>query len=231
MARRSTNEAFLARALTETPPSDALSEQILDAAREQFMTHGVRSSTVDQIARRARVSRITVRRRIGDRDDLLAACLLREYRRFVVDVDEVVAALPTREERLVEGFVAVLEHVREHPLVGGLLRIEPEIVLSFLAAEGSPALLALRGYLADRLRHAEVARERPEGEWLEDPLPAAELAVRIIVSLVLNPAGSFERDDDEQLRLLARRSLVPLLATGRTTATAAPPPPEAKEGP
>ncbi|MFD3652946.1 TetR/AcrR family transcriptional regulator [Streptomyces sp. 24-1644] len=209
MARRSTNEELLARALTETPPSDALSEQILDAAREQFMNHGVRRTTVDRIAARARVSRLTVLRRIGGRDDLLAACLLREYRRFVVDVDEVITALPTREERLVEGFVAVLEHVREHPLVAGLLRIEPETVLPLLTAEHGPVLLALRGYLADRLRHGEcAARGRPE----TDTAPAAELAVRIIVSFLLNPAGSFAIDDDAQLRLLARRCLVPLLA-------------------
>ncbi|GAA3009043.1 TetR/AcrR family transcriptional regulator [Streptomyces fulvorobeus] len=208
MARRSPNEELLTRALTETPPSDALSEQILDAAREQFMTHGVRRTTVDRIAVRARVSRLTVLRRIGGRDELLAACLLREYRRFVVDVDEVVSALPTREQRLVEGFVAVLEHVRAHPLVAGLLRTEPEAVMPLLTAEDAPAVQALRGYLADRLRHADPVRGGPE----TDTGPAAELAVRIIVSFLLNPAGCFATDDDEQLRLLARRCLVPLLA-------------------
>ena len=228
MARRSTNEAFLARALTETPPSDALSEQILDAAREQFMTHGVRRSTVEHIARRAKVSRITVHRRIGGRDDLLAACLLREYRRFVVDVDAVVTALPTREERLVEGFVAVLGHIREHPLFGGLLRVEPEIVLPFLAAEGSPALLALRGYLADRLRHVACAQGRPDADPPGDTAPAAELGVRLVVSLLLNPPGSFGPADDERLRLLARRSLVPLLVAGRPASA---PPPGAPDHP
>ncbi|MEU8675200.1 TetR/AcrR family transcriptional regulator [Streptomyces sp. NPDC048560] len=208
MARRSTNEELLARALTETPPSDALSEQILDAAREQFMTHGVRRTTVDRIAGRARVSRLTVHRRIGGTDDLLAACLLREYRRFVVDMDEVVTALPGREERLVEGFVVILRYIREHPLVSGLLRIEPEVVLPLLTAQDAPVLLALRGYLTDRLSLGECARARPEA----DPAPAAELAVRIIVSLLLNPAGTFAVDDDERLRRLARRCLVPLLA-------------------
>ncbi|QNE73683.1 TetR family transcriptional regulator [Streptomyces finlayi] len=208
MARRNTNEELLARALTETPPSDALSEQILDAAREQFMTHGVRRTTVDRIAARAKVSRLTVHRRIGGRDDLLAACLLREYRRFVVDVDEVVTALPDREDRLVEGFVAVFRHVREHPLVTGLLRIEPEVVLPLLTAEDGPVLIALRGYLTDRLSHGAYARARPQA----DTAPAAELAVRVIVSFLLNPAGTFVIDDDEQLRRLARRCLVPLLA-------------------
>ncbi|MFD3609373.1 TetR/AcrR family transcriptional regulator [Streptomyces atroolivaceus] len=210
MAASGTDETLLATALGETPPSDALSEQILDAAREQFMTFGLRRSTVDDVAKRAKVSRVTVYRRIGNKDNLVSACLLREYRRFVSDVDEAVAALPTMEDRLVAGFVAVLKHIREHPLVGGLLRLEPEIMLPFLTLESGPAFLAMRGYLADRLRHAQRAEGRPES----DPTPVAELMVRITVSFLLNPVSCFELDDDEQVRAFARRYLVPLLNAG-----------------
>ncbi|MEU8708926.1 TetR/AcrR family transcriptional regulator [Streptomyces sp. NPDC048565] len=208
MAASGTDGTPLARALAERPPSDALNEQILDAAREQFMTFGLRRSTVDDVAKRAKVSRVTVYRRIGNKDSLVSACLLREYRRFVVDVDDAVAALPTVEDRLVAGFVAVLKHIREHPLVGGLLRLEPEIMLPFLTLESGPAFLAVRGYLADRLRHARRAEGRPE----TDPTPVAELMVRITVSFLLNPVSCFELDDDEQVGAFARRYLVPLLS-------------------
>ncbi|MFI9495823.1 TetR/AcrR family transcriptional regulator [Streptomyces halstedii] len=207
MEAQDTEEALLAGALGQSPPSDALSEQILDAAREQFMTFGLRRSTVDDVAKRAKVSRVTVYRRIGNKDGLVSACLLREYRRFVGDVDEAVAALPTTEDRLVEGFVAVLRHIREHPLVGGLLRLEPEIMLPFLTLESGPAFLAMRGYLADRLRDAQRADGRPE----TDPTPVAELMVRITVSFLLNPVSCFALDDDEQVRAFARRYLLPLL--------------------
>ncbi|MEV2243342.1 TetR/AcrR family transcriptional regulator [Streptomyces sp. NPDC049970] len=210
MAAPDTDETLLARALDETPPSDALSEQILDAAREQFTTFGLRRSTVDDVAKRAKVSRVTVYRRIGNKDSLVSACLLREYRRFVVDVDEAVAALPTVEDRLVAGFVAVLRHIREHPLVGGLLRLEPEIMLPFLTLESGPALVAIRGYLADRLRSAQLAEGRPE----TDQTPVAELMVRITVSFLLNPVSCFELDDDEQVGAFARRYLVPLISAG-----------------
>ncbi|MEU6018526.1 TetR/AcrR family transcriptional regulator [Streptomyces sp. NPDC047515] len=211
MAARGTNETLLGRALGESPPSDALSEQILDAAREQFMTFGLRRSTVDDVAKRAKVSRVTVYRRIGNKDSLVSACLLREYRRFVVEVDDAVAALPTTEDRLVEGFTAVLGHIRTHPLIGGLLRLEPETMLPFLTLESGPALLVIRDYLAGRLRHARRAQGRPES----DPTPVAELMVRITVSFLLNPVSCFELDDDEQVRAFARRYLVPLLAAGQ----------------
>ncbi|MER5631881.1 TetR/AcrR family transcriptional regulator [Streptomyces nitrosporeus] len=201
-------EALLATALRETEPADALTGQILDAAREQFMTFGLRRSTVDDVAKRAKVSRVTVYRRIGNKDSLVSACLLREYRRFVAEVDAAVAALPTMEDRLVEGFVAVLGHIRRHPLVGGLLKLEPEIMLPFLTLESGPAFLAMRDYLTDRLHRAQRAEGRPES----DSTPVAELMVRITVSFLLNPVSCFALDDDEQVRAFARGYLVPLIS-------------------
>ncbi|MEV0010494.1 TetR/AcrR family transcriptional regulator [Streptomyces sp. NPDC051840] len=209
MAAPGTDRTLLSGALGDTQPSDALTEQILDAAREQFMTFGLRRSTVDDVARRAKVSRVTVYRRIGNKDSLIAACLLREYRRFVVEVDAAVAALPTVEDRIVAGFVTVLRHIREHPLVGGLLRLEPEVMLPFLTLESGPALLAMREYLADRLREARRAEGGPE----TDPAPVAELMVRITVSFLLNPESCFELDDDERAGDFARRYLVPLISS------------------
>ncbi|MFD3578436.1 TetR/AcrR family transcriptional regulator [Streptomyces sp. NPDC058644] len=200
-------DSMMERALDSAPPSDALTEQILDAAREQFMTFGLRRSTVDDVAKRAKVSRVTVYRRIGNKEALVSACLLREYRRFVGEVDEAVATLPTIEDRIVEGFVVVLRHIREHPLIGGLMRLEPETMLPFLTLESGPAFLAMRGYLTDRLRRAQRAEGKQEG----DPTPVAELMVRITVSFLLNPVSCFELEDDDHVRDFARRYLVPLL--------------------
>ncbi|MER5254303.1 MULTISPECIES: TetR/AcrR family transcriptional regulator [unclassified Streptomyces] len=200
-------DSMMERALDSAPPSDALTEQILDAAREQFMTFGLRRSTVDDVAKRAKVSRVTVYRRIGNKEALVSACLLREYRRFVGEVDEAVATLPTMEDRIVEGFVVVLRHIREHPLIGGLMRLEPETMLPFLTLESGPAFLAMRGYLTDRLRRAQRAEGKEEG----DPTPVAELMVRITVSFLLNPVSCFELEDDDHVRDFARRYLVPLL--------------------
>ncbi|UGY94474.1 TetR/AcrR family transcriptional regulator [Streptomyces gobiensis] len=195
------------RALAPAPPEDALREKILDAAREQFMTFGLRRSTVDDVAKRARVSRVTVYRRIGNKDQLVQECLLREYRRFVTEVDEAVSALPTMEERMVEGFVVLLRHIRDHPLIGGLMRLEPELMLPYLTVDSGPSFLAMREYLAARLRHAQRTEGRPD----RDPTPVAELMVRITVSFLLNPVSCFELDDDDQSRTFVRRYLVPLL--------------------
>ncbi|MFE6688480.1 TetR/AcrR family transcriptional regulator [Streptomyces sp. NPDC057743] len=203
---------LLARAL-ESGAGDggALTERILDAAREQFMTFGLRRSTVDDVAKRAGVSRVTVYRRVGSKDELVQRVLLREYRHFVAEVDAAVAGLPTMEERMVEGFAAILRLIRGHPLIGGLLRLEPETMLPYLTLESGPSFLAMRGYLAGHLRRAQRQEGAGPGEAAGDPTAVAELMVRITVSFLLNPVSCFALNDDEQARSFARRYLTPLL--------------------
>ncbi|WP_419999097.1 TetR/AcrR family transcriptional regulator [Streptomyces boninensis] len=199
----------LARAAATAPAGDALREKILDAACQQFMTFGLRRSTIDDVARRAKVSRVTVYRRIGSKDQLVQECLLREYRRFVAEVDEAVADVPTMQQRLEEGFVILLRHIRDHPLIGGLLRLEPEVMLPYLTVESGPQFVMMRDYLTTRLRHAQREEGRPAG----DPTPVAELMVRITVSFLLNPVSCFQLDDTEQARKFVRRYLTPLLGS------------------
>ncbi|MFF2806226.1 TetR/AcrR family transcriptional regulator [Streptomyces sp. NPDC058000] len=224
---------LLTRVLEGAPGAGgALTEKILDAAREQFMTFGLRRSTVDDVAKRAGVSRVTVYRRVGNKDELVQRVLLREYRLFVAEVDAAVAGLPTMEERMVEGFAAILRLIRGHPLIGGLMRLEPETMLPYLTLESGPSFLAMRGYLAGHLRRAQRVAASGDGRTVRqgdgsgegggdesggdeddggDPTAVAELMVRITVSFLLNPVSCFALDDDEQARRFARRYLAPLL--------------------
>jgi AcrR family transcriptional regulator len=67
--------AVLARALDQgvDTPEDAISERILDAALAISAASGIRNLTMDEVARRARVGRMTVYRRFGDREKLVEA--------------------------------------------------------------------------------------------------------------------------------------------------------------
>ncbi|MFF2778539.1 TetR/AcrR family transcriptional regulator [Streptomyces sp. NPDC058052] len=186
---------------------DRTALRILDAALEQFTLLGLRRSSVDDVAKRAGVSRVTVFRRFRTKDRLVEATLLRELDRFYQVLDATVAPLPTMEERVVEGFVVALRHTRVHPLFGGLLRLEPELVLPHLTVRGSSTLSSTVDYLTVHLRRAQKAEGRPD----EDPRPLAELMVRVAVSFLLNPAGCVAMDEEDQARAFARRYLAPLL--------------------
>ncbi|MFE0184133.1 TetR/AcrR family transcriptional regulator [Streptomyces olivaceus] len=191
----------------KTGTEDATARRILDAALEQFTVFGLRRSSVDDVAKRAGVSRVTVYRRFGNKEGLVEQTLLRENSRFFQRLDAAVAALPTMEERVVEGFVVALRHTRAHPLFGGLLRLEPEVVLPYLTVHGGSSLSATVDYLTGHLRRAQKAEDRPG----DDPRPVAELMVRVAVSFLLNPAICIAMDDEDQARAFARRYLAPLL--------------------
>ncbi|MDA5147275.1 TetR/AcrR family transcriptional regulator [Streptomyces sp. AD681] len=191
----------------KTETEDPTARRILDAALEQFTVFGLRRSSMDDVAKRAGVSRVTVYRRFGTKDTLVEQTLLRENNRFFQRLDQAVAALPTMEERVVEGFVVALRHTRAHPLFGGLLRLEPEVVLPYLTVHGGSSLAATVDYLTGHLRRAQQAEGRPG----DDPRPVAELMVRVAVSFLLNPASCIEMDDEDQARAFARRYLTPLL--------------------
>ncbi len=190
-------------------PEDTTTERILDAALAQFVEFGLRRTSVDDVAKQAGVSRVTVYRRFQTRDQLVSATLHREYQRFLDVLDAVVRVLPTMEDRVVEGFLVTLRHVQSHPLIGGLLRTEPELVLPALTVNGGPAQAAMRDYLARSFVHFQ--RQSEAGVESADPAPAAEIMVRIVVSFLLNPTSCVELSDDEAARAFARRFLAPML--------------------
>ena len=60
------------------PGADPTTEAILDAALVEFERHGFRRVALDDVARRAGVSRTTIYRRFANRDELVAAVIERE---------------------------------------------------------------------------------------------------------------------------------------------------------
>lgn len=57
---------------------DQATESILDAALVEFDQHGIRRVALDDVARRAGVSRTSIYRRFANKDDLVSAVVNRE---------------------------------------------------------------------------------------------------------------------------------------------------------
>jgi AcrR family transcriptional regulator len=182
-------------------PADELEQRILDAALEQFRLLGIRRSSIDDVARRARVGRATVFRRFGSKDALVHALVLREVRAVLHMADAVVAEQRSLEARLVEGFRVCLRAAREHPLLTGMLAAEPETILPLLTTDAGEVIALVAAYLVGHYPDADVP---------EDPEQTAEVMTRIGLSLLLTPETSLSLEDDEQIRAFARRFLVPL---------------------
>src|SRR5919106_3054835 len=94
--------------LLAAEPRDPADEAILDAALDQFCLIGVRRTSIDDVARRAGINRVTVYRRIGPKEALVSAVITRELGRLVGAVESATAGIPRPEQRLAEALVVTL---------------------------------------------------------------------------------------------------------------------------
>jgi AcrR family transcriptional regulator len=203
------DRALLDLALASAEPADASSRRILDAALDAFLDFGIRRTSMNEIARRAGLGVATVYRRYPQKDQLVEAVILRETGRFVAEVDRRVRTAVTPTDVAVEGFVAVVVGVRDHPLLRRLMVTEPEVVLPTLTLRGGPVLAIGRGYLAGTIRRLQAEGSIP----VYDPEPVAEVLARIAHSLLLTPEGCIPGQDDEATRVFARQHIAPLLTS------------------
>jgi len=192
-------------------PTDSTSERILAAASQQVEDFGLRRFTIDDVARRLRLSRVTIYRYFPKRDRLVEAVLLRELHRFLRAVDAAVEPYETLEERLVEGVVFALSYLRRHRLLQRLLRTEPELILPALTVNAGGVLAAGREFIAGFARREAERGGLPLAE--EEIEAVAELLARAVLSFVLTPDSVLGMRSDGEVRRFADHYLAPTLRT------------------
>jgi AcrR family transcriptional regulator len=203
-------DSLLDRILTEGAPSpDGLSSRIVAAAVQQIEDFGIRRFTIDDVARRAGISRVTIYRYFPKRDRLIEAALFSEFHSFLEDLKAAIEPCSTLEEQLVEGFVAALAAIRSRPLFNRLLRTEPELILPLLTVQAGPVLAAGREFIA---RFARDEAERAGLSLSEAQIEGqSELLARIVLSFTLTPDSIFDLTTLADTRRFAERYLTPSL--------------------
>jgi TetR/AcrR family transcriptional repressor of uid operon len=189
------------------PGEDATVDRVAAAAFEMFAEYGIRRATIDDVARRAGVSKMTVFRRFQSKQGLVGVVIAREIRRGMAELDRVWEREQTLEQRVVLGFSFAVNFVRGHALFDRLLRSEPELLLPLLTIDGTAALALYRELIGQRLRtEVRAGRAAPA-----DVDQAAEVLARLAISLLLTREGTITLDDDETIVALARNVLLPML--------------------
>nr|WP_246023325.1 TetR/AcrR family transcriptional regulator [Nocardia yunnanensis] len=196
------------QAVEQAGDTDRIRARILDAAGERFRQWGIQRSTMEDVARQAGVSRITVYRRFATKEDLVEHVVLREFRRYFDTFLLDIATAATPAERVVAGFVSSLRTLRGNPLIGTLITAEPDHVVSSLIGDGGRAVAMVREFVAHQLRQEQ--RAGTVSAQLDTDL-VAELMVRICASFLAIPSQLVDLADEEQLAAIARRFLVPML--------------------
>lgn len=199
----------IAEILEATPVvgEDALFDRVAAAALDEFAEHGIRRTSMEDVARRAGVSRMTVFRRFASKQRLIEVVIAREVRRGMQELDLLWEGAETLEDRLVAGFEFAGRYVRGHPLFDRLLRSEPEVLLPPLTLDGGPVLELYRSLIAHRLL-AEINAGRAATSDIDG---VADVIARLAISLLLTRDGTITLDDPHSVRRLVNLTLLPML--------------------
>ena len=114
------------------PEADPVTTAILDAAVVEFERHGFRRVALDDVARRAGVSRMTICRRFANRDDLVTAVIDRENAILFSDIANDLKGLKSQGPQsnyYVEAFTSAIMRLRRHRVLNRMITDEPALTL------------------------------------------------------------------------------------------------------
>lgn len=189
-------------------PSDSndARKRLLDAAESCFQELGVLKTTVEHVARVAQVSRATVYRYFGGRDELILGVLLREGNRFLDRLGAHIASIQSLSEAIVEGVLYTLRAIKSDENLA-LLFVPEAAGITTSIAGASEALFELTTQFLQPF--FEAAQADGNLRAMVDLDEAAEWVLRAILSMATFD-GPKHRTDDE-LRRYLRTFLLPAL--------------------
>jgi AcrR family transcriptional regulator len=187
------------------PGADPTTEAILDAAIVEFERHGFRRVALDDVARRARVSRTTIYRRFSNKDELVAAVIERENVTLFADIAAELKQAGPQSNYYVEAFTLSILKFRRHRVMDRMITDDPALVLELGRQHHGAAIERIAEAL--RVIFPEGFAERI-GEHAVDELADTILRYAAMV-LLLPSAQPLETADD--IRAFASQHFLPSL--------------------
>jgi AcrR family transcriptional regulator len=186
---------------------DDARERLLDAAEQCFERFGLRRTTIDDVARTAKVSRSTVYRYFDGRGDLIVAAYLRESQAVNDKVRALMRQPGTFPDRVVEAMLRSVDAIRTGKYLPLMLSSEGALLASKAITASTAFYEGARDTMGPFFEQAKADGEvRPELE-LDDFI---EWTLRLIFSFAMfdSPAPR----NRAGLRHLIGTFLVPSLA-------------------
>jgi AcrR family transcriptional regulator len=200
---------------TTGPDSSPTTEAILDAAVVEFEQHGFRRVALDDVARRAKISRTTIYRRFGNKDELIAAVIERENVTLFADIANELKHAGPQSNYYVEAFTLAILKFRRHRVLDRMIRDEPALVLELAGRHHGAAILRM----AEALRvifppgFADRIGEQAVNEF-------ADTILRYAAMVLLLPSAQ-PLDSPEDIRAFATQHFLPSLPTALRAALTA----------
>lgn len=191
--------------MTKPPERDEFTDQILDAAREELEAFGLRKASIDSVAERLGVGRMTVYRRFNSKEALAHAVFLRESQRFLAEIGGQVGRRPVLIG-IEEGLIAGVQKNKSQLLLNRLMEREPLAALPYMIG---PAAGELVEYVTAITRAALATAPDADIYTPESLSAVVTTMIRLAHSYnIAPPPGGLT---ETQLRAIARENLHPLL--------------------
>jgi AcrR family transcriptional regulator len=187
------------------PGADSTLEAILDAAVVEFEQHGFRRVALDDVARRARLSRTTIYRRFANKDELVAAVIERENARLFADIAAELKQSGPQSNYYVEAFTLSILKFRRHRVLDRMITDEPGLVIELATQYYGAAIERMADAL--RIIFPEGFAQRI-GEQAVNEL--AETILRYAAMVLLLPSAQ-PLDTADDIRAFARQHFLPSL--------------------
>jgi AcrR family transcriptional regulator len=165
----------LARVRAKQSTARVADDVLLDAARECVLTVGLRRVTLAEIARTARVSRMTLYRRFPDVRSILAALMTRQFGMVLGEARAEGATAPSARERLTSSAVAAVRLLNADPLMRSVLDRDSEVLLPYVVQR-----LGGTQRLGEQAIRALLEAGREDGS-IRDAEPAAQARCVLLV--------------------------------------------------
>jgi TetR/AcrR family transcriptional regulator len=207
MAQRTTGTADRTGGTRKVRNTESPQEQedaILAAARKEFEENGIRKTGVDDVAKRAGVSRSTLYRRFPNKEALLLGVAERVY----LDGMRMLEAATVghgAQDAVVEAFVAGAQMVNDDPLIRRMMLDERDALQGITKSVTGLFIEIVTGRIMQTLRGAGA--EMPD----EDLHAVTEILVRLVISFLDTPPLDEGRQSPESVREFARRYLAPMV--------------------
>ena len=184
---------------------DPATRAILDAAVVEFEQHGFRRVALDDVARRARVSRTTIYRRFAGRDELVAAVIDRENAVLFADIANELKSRRPQSNYYVEAFTLSIMRFRQHRVLTRMLADEPGLMIELADQHWDAAVERMAAAL--RIIFPDGFAERIGNPAIDE---LAETILRYAVMLLLLPSRKPLTSADD-IRAFATEHFLPSL--------------------
>jgi AcrR family transcriptional regulator len=184
-------------------PGPDATQQILDAAVVEFERHGFHRVALEDVARRAGVSRTTIYRRFANKDELVGAVVERENVRLFADIAEELKHAAPQSNYYVEAFTLSIMKFRGHRVLHQMITEEPGLVLELAGRHHGAAIERM----ADALRviFPPGFAERIGADAVNE---LADCILRYAAMVLLLPSAQ-PLDTADDIRVFARRHFLP----------------------